>query len=188
MRAVAALIWESAPDLFALLFGSRAQEILTDLVQRDGSRFGYPYIHVAICDRRVVGIVTLVPGEKVITNPDYQVCLNCWQCFRLEAAHRIFLDHVLRRDYPSDSAYIGNLAVASDYRRRGIGRQLLLQALTVAKSSVNAVFVSADLHNEKAQNLYKSMGFKEVETRELRACGVAIGSRIFAQSIARLPI
>lgn len=47
---VACLIYESAPELFALMFGSHAIARLTDLVQRLHNRFSHQYIRVAEID------------------------------------------------------------------------------------------------------------------------------------------
>ena len=46
-KTVAELIYVSSPPLFQFTFGSRAIEILSQLVERSYNRFSYRYIRVA---------------------------------------------------------------------------------------------------------------------------------------------
>lgn len=55
-----------------------------------------------------------------------------------------------------------NLAVAPEFRRRGVARALL-EALRSA--SRGAIFLEVRESNEAARNLYKSLGFQEVGVR-----------------------
>ena len=55
-----------------------------------------------------------------------------------------------------------NLAVAAEFRRRGVGRQLV-RALTT--ETVNCVFLEVRESNRGARNFYKALGFEEVGLR-----------------------
>jgi len=63
-------------------------------------------------------------------------------------------------------AQIGNVAVDPDYRRRGVGRQLIQACLEQCKAE-KAYFITLDVRvsNTAAINLYRSFGFKEVGRR-----------------------
>jgi ribosomal-protein-alanine N-acetyltransferase len=55
-----------------------------------------------------------------------------------------------------------NLAVGLDFRRQGVGRDLLAGLLSEAQG---AVFLEVRASNRAARNIYKSMGFQEVGSR-----------------------
>lgn len=199
-QAVASLIYESAPELFTLMFGPWAIGCLTDLIPRSHNRFSYQYIRVAELDRRIVGIATLLPAAALSDQADYLDRLNLSQRLWLHLIEQLLLRHLLQHDYPAGSFYIGNLAVAPECRNQGIGRQLLGQCIAEASiaeaasfteaqdpaAETNRIYISVDVSNSRAQKLYESLGFQEVGTKTIRLFGVAIGSRSLALSIPRL--
>ncbi len=186
---VANLIDESAPELFFLMFGPCAIAHLTNLVQRSHNRFSYQYIHLAEIHDRVVGIATLIPAANVNDAADYRQILNFGQQFWLKLVQNLVLRHVLQHDYPTGTFYIGNLAVAADYRNQGIGRQLLTQCIAKVKQITktetlsSTIFISVDANNTRAQKLYESLGFQVVAVKTIRLLGQTIGSHILSLSI-----
>ncbi len=56
-----------------------------------------------------------------------------------------------------------NLAIAPQFRRTGIARELLKPLLNLRD---NCVFLEVRESNRAARNFYKSMGFQEVSTRK----------------------
>lgn len=92
---VACLIYESAPELFALMFGSSAVACLTELVQRSHNRFSHHYIRVADIKHRVIGIAVLVPATHVTDDADYRDILNFSQKLWLNLLQRFLLRYVL---------------------------------------------------------------------------------------------
>lgn len=64
--------------------------------------------------------------------------------------------------YNQDVAQIARLAVRPDVQRAGIGRQLLLASLHTAEDmGCTAVILNTQAHNEHAQHLYRSVGFRQ---------------------------
>jgi ribosomal-protein-alanine N-acetyltransferase len=55
-----------------------------------------------------------------------------------------------------------NLAVAPEFRRQGVGRELLSSLLNLRDRQI---FLEVRESNQTARIFYKSMGFKEVSTR-----------------------
>jgi ribosomal protein S18 acetylase RimI-like enzyme len=180
-RDVAGLIYESAPKLFDLMFGSQAIKVLTDLVQRSHNRFSYQYIWIAEIDQQVIGMAILVPAAHINDVDDYREILNFSQQLWLKLVKNLILRHVLQHDYPAGTFYIGNLAVAAKYRNQGIGRQLLSQCISDI-TSASSIFVSVDIDNLRAQRLYELLGFQVVSTKTIRLLGTSIGSRVLSLS------
>lgn len=186
-RDVAGLIYQSAPDLFTLMFGSRAIPWLTDLVQRSQNRFSHQYVRVANLNHQVVGIAVLVPTDQLNHNADYLDLLNFSQRLWLNLLQHLILRRVLQHDFPSGAFYLGNLAVAIEHRNQGIGRQLLLDCIAEAVTASNAatpLFISVDVNNGRAQKLYESLGFQVITTRAIGLLGRRIGSRLLSLSTA----
>lgn len=68
--------------------------------------------------------------------------------------------------YAADEGEILNLGVASDHRRRGIGRALVRSVLAaLASRDVDAVYLEVRESNAGARRLYESLGFTEVGRR-----------------------
>jgi ribosomal protein S18 acetylase RimI-like enzyme len=122
----------------------------------------------------------LVPAAYVSDTADYGEILSFSRKLWLKLVQYLLLRHVLQHDYPIGSFYIGNLAVAAEYRNQGIGRQLISQCIAEAKAAFSTIFISVDVSNLRAQKLYESLGFQVVAIKTIRWFGTTIGSRILS--------
>lgn len=70
-------------------------------------------------------------------------------------------------EYVLDEGYIGNVAVSTDFRRRGLGRKLVEAMLECAQRRELA-FLTLEVRagNEPARGLYEAMGFHVVGVRK----------------------
>ena len=69
--------------------------------------------------------------------------------------------------YEVDSAELYNISVDPGYQGRGIGRLLLNHMLTRSRTlPVERVCLEVRVSNERAINLYRSVGFKQVGVRK----------------------
>ncbi|QYO63872.1 GNAT family N-acetyltransferase [Leptolyngbya sp. 7M] len=191
-KPVANLIYQSAPAMFGLMFGGKAIPILTDLVQHSQNRFSHRYVRVAEASitggqgNQILGVATLIAAESLNQTTDYQTCLNRWQQLRLQFVDALILNRLVRHDYPPGTFYIANLAVDSAYRGQGIGTQLLQYCIAeAATAKASHVYISVDIDNPRAQNLYESLGFQVIETKTLRL-SQSVGSRVLALSLDSL--
>lgn len=63
----------------------------------------------------------------------------------------------------SHIAYLSNLAVSPSAQRRGVGRELLLHAESLARSwGCRSMALHVDAANEAARRLYRGEGYREV--------------------------
>lgn len=69
--------------------------------------------------------------------------------------------------YVLDEGYISNVAVFPDFRKKGIGKELLRNILNYAEKN-NFAFVTLEVRtsNFNAIKLYKSLGFEQWGTRK----------------------
>lgn len=66
-----------------------------------------------------------------------------------------------------DEMEVGFLGVAPDYRRRGIAKQLVVEALAEAqRRRLRAVFLEVRKSNRSAQRLYQRLGFRLLRIRK----------------------
>jgi len=89
-------------------------------------------------------VLEAAPGREGRSGP----CAYC--------AFRVVLDEV----------HVMNLAVASDARRRGLGRRLLVFALrSAARAGARVALLELRAGNEAALALYESLGFRQISRR-----------------------
>ena len=69
--------------------------------------------------------------------------------------------------FAADEGYVGNLAVAEGYRRRGIGRALT-EAMCASAGGKGLAFLTLEVResNLPARRLYESCGFRTVAVRK----------------------
>ena len=66
-------------------------------------------------------------------------------------------------------AYLDHLVVASDWRRRGIGRALMRHAIEEARAAgASRIDLTAGETKQAGHALYKSLGFQERDTSSFR--------------------
>lgn len=95
----------------------------------------------------------------------------------------MLLPFVLQSYYPPGSFYLANLAVASRYRNQGIGRQLVLKCIdevTRISTVSTSIYISVEIHNRKAQNLYESIGFQFIKKKVISLGKFKAGSWVLA--------
>ncbi|MBI4174623.1 MAG: GNAT family N-acetyltransferase [Candidatus Aenigmarchaeota archaeon] len=88
-------------------------------------------------------------------------------CFVAEA-DGIVVGNVFGMHDGAIRGYIGSLAVADDYRRRGIGKALVTKVLNVYKSlEIPRIFAHVEKTNDASIRLFKSLGIEPRETHYL---------------------
>jgi ribosomal protein S18 acetylase RimI-like enzyme len=166
---VLALHRDAFADKFGAAFGAQrtAQgvEAMAEAWRRQGSS-ALRGMLVACVDMNVIGTITLRTWEMggddtAAAELAFQQVLGPWGAFRSIFALSL-LDHTISRD----EGYITDVAVLSEYRRRGVAQALLARAEDEARMRRKrylALYVSAANHG--ARMLYERMGFKSQRVR-----------------------
>jgi ribosomal protein S18 acetylase RimI-like enzyme len=70
-----------------------------------------------------------------------------------------------RQPTPHRYAYISNLAVSRDFRRRGVAAELLIECERITKSwGYTELYLHVMADNERGRNLYKKLGYEIVSS------------------------
>ena len=111
------------------------------------------------------GLLSSVPEAAAWSAEDLRLALQRNLSMRVAEEEGIVCGLVAFRTM-ADEAEILNLAVDSTRRRRGIGSQLMRDALETCKAAgVKKIFLEVRDSNQAAQRFYLRMGFTEVGRR-----------------------
>lgn len=88
--------------------------------------------------------------------------------------------------YVAREAELGNLAVAPDWRRRGLGRRLLDWSVERARArDAERIFLEVRASNRGAQQLYERQGFVQVGLRRRYYRAPAEDARVMCLDLTR---
>ncbi len=141
-------IFENETDL-----NTRIANGLTPLAGREDTLYSYKHALVAEVDGRVAGALISYPGEH------YHRMRNITFA---ELPQFSELDLDTMPDEAGDGEfYLDTLAVLPQFRRRGIGRELMRTRIAWAEQNHSDLKISllVDPENVKGQRLYESLGF-----------------------------
>lgn len=134
-------------------FNTKVASGLAPLAAREDTLYSYCHALVAEVDGEAVGALISYPGEY------YHQMRNI--TFR-ELPHFRELDlDAMPDEAGAGEYYIDTLAVLPQYRRRGIGRELMRTRIAWAEQNHPDLRISllVDPENIKGQRLYESLGF-----------------------------
>lgn len=167
---------EAFADKFGAAFGvrgiARGVEAMAETWRRQGG-VALRGMYVALLDDQIVGTITMRTWEMSgddsgIAEMTFHQALGPWGALRSIFTLSL-LDHTIARD----EAYLTDVAVRSDYRRRGVATALLAHAEHEARQRYKrylGLYVSAA--NLAAIALYTRAGF--VERRRRRSLFAAL--------------
>lgn len=174
---------ESFADKFGAAFGARGMARGVEAMAEAWRRQGVVALRgmlVAELDGTVVGTVTLRTWEMGSDNTGaaelaFHQVLGAWGAIRSIFALSL-LDHQIDRA----EGYITDVAVLSEYRRRGVAQAMLARAeeeARIRRKRYIALYVSA--RNRGAIDLYKRTGFTKWRTRRSLMAGWILRQRVW---------
>lgn len=171
LDAVARLIYLTDSDISSLLFGKdmkSALECIKKLMFFGQNTFSKDYIHVALSDSRVAGVLICFDGAQK-RSMDENKAFGKVSCntrkivlFLLSGS----LNRILTRNIGDDELYISNISVDPDMRGKGVGSALIMYAETLArKHGYRRMLLDVSTKNAGAYRLYERMGFEAYTKR-----------------------
>jgi ribosomal protein S18 acetylase RimI-like enzyme len=167
-----ALLYESARPYYDAFAGqeSRARQLLATVWEQRGHAASWEICAVAEVEGRVVGVIA---GYPVVDGDRYarrflSLTLKRMPFWRWPAvlAHLRAAQRLSPRP-PLRAWYVDALAVAPGWRRHGVARRLLDEAVRrAAEAGLDGVALDTGLENAPARSLYESAGFRLEEIRE----------------------
>jgi ribosomal protein S18 acetylase RimI-like enzyme len=174
-----ALLYTSAKPYYDAYAGSeaRARALLAAVYSRTGHAASFEVCSVVELEGDLAGVIAWFPVDEGDARARRFVALTAP---RVPPWHWPHLLRHLRAagtvspNPPLSALYVDALAVAPDFRRRGVATALLAAALeAAAEAGLEGVALDTGLHNEAARALYEHTGFRQREIRRARSPAVA---------------
>ncbi|MFP4323289.1 MAG: GNAT family N-acetyltransferase [Anaerolineales bacterium] len=169
---------ESAADgLYSAMFGKRADAVLHGLFMETGNEFSHQHTGILWVEDAMAGVVHTLGGAEraACQGRTNRLFMRygwpaAWRLMMTYFAIRPILDFFA--DVPHDQYYIEIVAIAPDYRGRGLSRRLLEYAEARAREAgYDALALDVKIGNEPAWRSYLAFGFEETARSEVARLG-----------------
>lgn len=167
----AELIQETMEGTGDVLLGlgdrTRAVQAIAGFFRYANNRFSHRVAHVAEVDGQVAGLLLAYPGRdlrRLMVPMALQMwsLYNFWDILRLSLRARMAAGG---EECLPDEFFIAQLAVLPTFRKRGIGRALLVKADELGRAArLDKCSLCVDIDNPAAQKLYESHGYRVIKT------------------------
>jgi ribosomal protein S18 acetylase RimI-like enzyme len=174
-----ALLYLSAKPYYDAYAGSeaRARGLLASVYGRRGHAASFEVCSVVELDGDLAGVIAWFPVTEGDERARRFVSLTAprvppWRWPAL-LRHLRAAGHVSPHP-PPRALYVDALAVAPEFRRRGVATALLAAAEHAAKAGgFEGLALDTGLHNDAARSLYEALGFRQGEVRRAPSPRVA---------------
>jgi len=165
------LLYSSAQPYYDAYAGSeaRARGMLAAVYGRRGHAASFEVCRVVELDGDVAGVIAWFPVAEGDERARRFVSLTAprvppWRWPTL--LRHLRAAGLVSPHPPPRSLYVDALAVAPDFRRRGVARAMLAGAeRAAAAAGFEGVALDTGLHNDAARSLYEGAGYREREVR-----------------------
>ena len=164
------LIYVTGPDLFLYMFGKRAKDVLSYLFEKEYNLFSYEHCRIVEINDEIAGMI-LGYGyeaiEKESRNTGRLIMRYYGPGFITRVINLIRMDRIIS-DLSKGDYYISNVAIFEKFRRYGIGKRLIANAIDGAKK-LNKSHIALDVegNNKNAIEFYYHLGFKNTERKTI---------------------
>ncbi|MBQ6813517.1 MAG: GNAT family N-acetyltransferase [Methanobrevibacter sp.] len=186
---VAELIYDVDYRTFEHVFKSKEEGVeaiknrLTfEFAEEDGDENELFYVFFDDDDIGEKEIVGMFNGGKGVQHSYFGDIRNQFKHLKFSEALGLskvsFMDNFVLVDVEEDDFYICEVAICSDKRGKGYGKEALSQLIQLAKDlDCKRVVLDADFRNDGAYRLYKSFGFKVFNRKSFGFPGKKRGMR-----------
>lgn len=141
-----AMLYEDVPDERIQLFAEK-------ICVRQDVLYSWRNTYIAEIDGCPVGMLTAYDGK------DYRRMREVTMALVKQYLGTVF--EGMEDEAAAGEYYLDSLAVLPAYRGQGVGRKLLEHGIACGKALNLCVTLAVDPVNERAQHLYRSLGFKD---------------------------
>lgn len=148
---------------------AQVNNLLEMFFKMKGNRFSYQYVDVAEVDKKVAGMVLSFPADlsdKLNVPVEKKLPLyykSTGDIYKCKVIPLIRSEEAMPGEY-----YIDAISVFPEFRNKGIGRNLLEVAKIKGKTyKMGKASLLVKVKNNKAQKLYKRLGYKSVDRLDL---------------------
>jgi ribosomal protein S18 acetylase RimI-like enzyme len=165
------LLYLSAKPYYDAYAGSeaRARSLLASVYHRRGHAASFEVCEVAEVGDTLAGVIAWFPVSEGDERARRFVSLTAPRVppWRWPALLRhLRAAGVVSPSPPPHTLYVDALAVAPEFRRRGVARAMLQRAEAAAtEHGLAGITLDTGLHNEPARELYEACGFRAREIR-----------------------
>jgi len=179
LHRIADLIYETEPSLSAILFGKNKDKALSNIqhiVRMGGSSLDHDNIYLAAENDYIFGLTIFYKGSdinKKHESKSISKALDLLDLLRLSFYEHTLIKRLLTTYIEKDQLYISNVCVDKEHRGKGVGRFLLNNIITHAKTrKCTSIILDVSNDNQVAIALYKKMGFTICKTRSSGFWGI----------------
>jgi ribosomal protein S18 acetylase RimI-like enzyme len=175
LQDIAELIYKTEPDFTQLLFSknkSKAISNIIKLIKNKNNTFSSKNIYLYTNSKKVIGILIGYGGDEINKEGEKKAIsetFNIFAAIRLSLFEKLLVNRLLTTEFKPDDFYISVINVDENYRRKGIGKNLISNAIKTARDKrCTRIILDVSKDNENAIKFYKKVGFKiyeEVNTK-----------------------
>lgn len=167
----AELMMETLHEFGVYLFGfgdrSRATAALEKFFSLPGNRFSFQHAEFAVNGGRIIGLLMTFDRRKMRMSMAATAghMLRVYKPKELLKFLKLMLPYRDEEDIPADELYIGHLAVCDEFRRQGVGFEILEHVeKNACRRGLPKLSLLTEIENTPAQALYRKFGFKVTDT------------------------
>lgn len=142
---------------------------INGLFKKRGNRFSHDSTHLLWQDEKTAGLLLSFPGWQ-FNRRAAKIGLQAWSVYGFNVTIRMLLNSLkvlTAKETEKDEYYIAHLAVHPDFRRMGIGNDLIDHAAALARQAgLGKVSLIVEIDNDPAIALYQKAGFEIIHTTE----------------------
>lgn len=164
LRDISCLVYDTDEYIYPCLLGNKADAatVLTSIIKKNtDSMFRKENLFVAVMGKRVIGLILYHKGPLKFCNNELVKAFKENEILIPDGFERVCSDYLESYNAgDNNTVHIINVCIKKEYRRNGLGREMLRQFFDRHSSETMELYVLEE--NTIATKLYEELGFKTV--------------------------